>query len=123
ADGSGHPAFLVAMIVNATELADFPADGHAFEEIVFEDKVAGVAAFGEEKVFFEGFGADVILNDEILDVFEREIFGRDGREILDPVGNGKLRGGEIVGHRRPPRNYTVASGEQKERSDILVPGI
>ena len=69
ADGGGHPAILVAMIVDAGELADFPADGHAFEKIVFENKIAGIAALGEENIFVEGVWADMILNDEILDVF------------------------------------------------------
>jgi len=95
------------MIVDAGELADFPADGHTFEKIVFENEIARVAALGEEKVFFERVGADVILDDEILDVFERKVFGGDGGEILDPVGDGELRGGEIVGHRKPPRNYNA----------------
>jgi len=87
ADGGGHPAVLVAMIVNAGELTDFPANGHAFEKIILEDEIAGVAAFGEVKKFVESFRADVVLYDEILDVFEGEIFGRDGSEILDPVGD------------------------------------
>jgi len=78
ADGSGHPAILVAMIVNAGELADFPADGHTLEEIVFENEIAGVAALGEKRIFFEGVGADVILDDEVLDVFEGKIFGGNG---------------------------------------------
>jgi len=78
ADGSGHPAVLVAMIVDTGELADFPADGHTFEEIVFEDEIAGVAAFGEVEIFFEGVGADVILDDEVLDGFEGEVVGGDG---------------------------------------------
>jgi len=95
------------MIVDAGELTDFPADGHTFEEIVFENEIAGVAALGEKNIFFEGVGADVILDDEILDVFEGEIFGGDGGEILDPVGDRELGGGEIVGHREPPRNYNA----------------
>ncbi len=107
ADGGGHPAILIAMIVDAGELADFPADGHTFEEIVFENEIAGVAALGEKNIFFEGVGADVILDDEGLDIFEREILGGDGGEILDPVGDGELGGGEIVGHRKPPRNYNA----------------
>jgi hypothetical protein len=77
ADGGGHPAVLIAMIVDAAKLADLPADGHTLEKIVFEDEVAGVTAFGEIEIFFERFGADVILDDVILDVFEREIFGGD----------------------------------------------
>ena len=107
ADGGGHPAILIAMIVDAGELADFPADGHTFEKIVFENEIAGVAALGEKNIFFEGVGADVILDDEGLDVFEGEILGGDGGEILDPVGDGELGGGEIVGHRKPPRNYNA----------------
>lgn len=78
ADGGGHPAILVAMIVNAGELADFPADGHTLEEIVFENEIAGVAALGEKRIFFEGVGADVILDDEVLHVFEGKIFGGNG---------------------------------------------
>ena len=112
ADGSGHPAILVAMIVDAGELADFPADGHTFEKIVFENEVAGVAALGEKNIFFERVGADVILDDEVLDVFEGEIAGGDGGEIFDPVGDGELGGGEIVGHRKPPRNYNAGRGDE-----------
>ena len=95
------------MIVDAGELADFPADGHTFEEIVFENEIAGVAALGEKNIFFERVGADVILDDEVLDVFEGEIARGDGGEILDPVGDGELGDGEIVGHREPPRNYNA----------------
>ena len=112
ADGGGHPAILIAMIVDAGELADFPADGHTFEEIVFENEIAGVAALGEKNIFFERVGADVILDDEGLDIFEREILGGDGGEILDPVGDGELGGGEIVGHRKPPRNYNAGRGDE-----------
>ena len=123
ADGRGHPAVLIAMIVDAGELADFPADGHTFEKIVFENEVAGVAALGEKNIFFERVGADVTLDDEILDVFEGEILGGDGGEIFDPVGDGELSGGEIVGHRKPPRNYTarrkaVASGGWREKTSF-----
>jgi len=51
ADGGGHPTVLVAMIVDAAELADFPADGHAFKDAVFEKEIAGVVAFGKEEIF------------------------------------------------------------------------
>jgi len=98
ADGGRHPAVLVAMIVDTGELADLPADGHALEKIVLEDEVAGVAALGEMEIFVEGFGADVILNNEVLDILEREVFGGDGGQVFDPVGDGDLGGGEVVGH-------------------------
>jgi hypothetical protein len=109
ADGSGHPAVLVAMIVNAAVLADFPADGHTFKQIIFENKIPRVAALGEEEIFVEGFGADVVLQDEILDVFEGEVFGGNGGEVFDPVRDVDLGGGEVVRHGRPPREYS--SGE------------
>ena len=38
ADGHGHPAILVAVIVNAAYLSGFPADGDDFEELVLEDQ-------------------------------------------------------------------------------------
>jgi 23S rRNA (adenine2503-C2)-methyltransferase len=115
ADGSGHPAVLVAMIVDAGELADFPADGHTFEEVVLENEIAGVAALGEIEVFAEGFGANVMARDELLHAFKREVFGGDSGEIFYPVGNGELFDGEIIGHEGPPRNYS--SGKVLDRSD------
>jgi hypothetical protein len=98
ADWSGHPAILVAMIVDAAELADFPADGHAFEHVVLENQVARVAAFGEEKIFFERFGADGVVENEALNIFEGEVAVGDGREVLDPVGDGELFDCELFGH-------------------------
>ncbi len=72
ADGCGHPAILIAMIVDAAVLTDFPANGHALEEIVFENEIAGVIAFGEEEIFFERLGTDGVVDDVVLNVFERE---------------------------------------------------
>ena len=73
ADGRGHPAVLIAMIVDAAVLADFPADGHALEKLVFENEIAGVIAFGKKKIFVDCFGADGVADDVVLDVFEREV--------------------------------------------------
>ena len=42
ADGDGHPAVLVAVVVDGTGLADFPADGDQFVERSLVDQVAGV---------------------------------------------------------------------------------
>ena len=100
ADGSGHPAILVAMIVDAAVLADFPADGHALEKIVFEDEIPGVVALGEEAIFFEALGADGVVEDIVLDVFEREIALGDGGEGFDPVGDGELLDSELFWHGR-----------------------
>ena len=100
ADGSGHPTVLVAMIVDAAVLADFPTDGHAFEDRVFENEIAGVVAFGEEEVFFERFGKDGMVEDIVLDGFESEVALRKGGEAFDPVGDGKLPDGELFWHGR-----------------------
>ena len=100
ADGSGHPAVLIAMIVDAAVLADFPADGHALEEIVFENEIPRVVAFGEEAIFFEALGAYGVVKDVVLDVFERAIALGDGGEGFDPVGDGELLDSELFWHGR-----------------------
>ena len=53
ADRRVHPTVLVAMVVNAAELADFPANGHTLEDLVLEDEIARIAALREEKIFPE----------------------------------------------------------------------
>src|SRR5205085_2348044 len=111
ADGRRHPAILIAMIVDTAELADFPANGHTFEDFIFEDEIAGVAALGEEEVFVERFGTDGVVEDIVLDISEREIALGDGGEIFDPVGDGELFGNELFGHGRPPiRKYNARGG-------------
>ncbi len=97
-DWRGHPTILVAMIVDAAELADFPADGHAFEHVVLENQVAGVAAFGEEEIFLERFGTDGVVEDEVLNIFQCEVAVGDGREVFDPVIYDELFGCELFGH-------------------------
>jgi hypothetical protein len=100
ADGSGHPAVLVAVIVDAAVLADFPADGHALEDCVFENEIAGVIAFGKEEVFFECFGADGVVEDVVLDGFESEVAFGDYGEAFDPLCDGELLDGELFWHGR-----------------------
>ena len=100
ADGSGHPAVLIAVIVDAAVLADFPADGHALEDRVFENEIAGVVAFGEEEVFFERFGADGVMEDVVLDGFESEVAFGDYGEVFDPLCDGELLDGELFWHGR-----------------------
>ena len=100
ADRRGHPAILVAVIVDAAELADFPADGHALEDRVLENEIAGVVAFGEEEVFFEGFGTDGMVEDIVLDGFESEVALGDSGETFDPVDDGELLDDELFLHGR-----------------------
>src|ERR1700682_2354101 len=63
ADGRGHPTILAAMIVDAAGLASFPTNGHALEDVVFEDEIAGVIALGEEEILVERFGANGVVED------------------------------------------------------------
>src|SRR5438128_982703 len=111
ADGRRHPAILIPVIVDTAELADFPADGHTFEKIIFENEIARIAAFGEKDIFVERVRAHMVAHDEVLHVFEGESFCGDGGQVFDPVGDGELFDGEILGHKWPPRNYNA--GETK----------
>ena len=110
ANRSGHPTVLIAVIVNAAELPDFPADGHALEHVVLENEIAGVIALGPEKIFLDGLRTDLMGDDEILDGIEGEIAFGNGGEFLDPVGDVKLRGSDRIGHESLKQNY---SGEKR----------
>jgi hypothetical protein len=107
ADGGGHPTILAAVIVDAAGLANFPADGHAFEDFVFEDEVAGVVALGIEAVFFESVGTDGVAEDVVLNVFEGEVALGDGGEAFHPIGDGELFGCKFLRHQKPPRAIQV----------------
>jgi hypothetical protein len=58
ADGGGHPAILVAMVVHGTGLADFPANGHQFIEWRAVNEVAGVVLTVPIEIGCERVGAD-----------------------------------------------------------------
>src|ERR1700722_1069671 len=100
ADGRGHPTVLIAMVVDAAVLSDFPADRHTLEEIVFENEIASVIPFGEEAVLVEGLRMDGVVNDVVLDIFERKVALGDSGEALDPVGDGELLDGKLFWHGR-----------------------
>ena len=100
ADGDGHPTVLVAMIVNAAALANFPAYGHALEEIVFEDEIARVIAFGKITVGIKRFRADEMVKHEIVNVFESEFGWGDGVKFFNPPIDGELFGGKDGSHER-----------------------
>ena len=95
ADGDGHPAILSAMIVNAAGLADFPADGHDFEEFAFVDQITGVMAFGVEEVGFERFAANGMPLQILLDVFEGELLAMNFGEVLNPSVDVQWRHGAL----------------------------
>ena len=122
ADRRGHPAVLIAMIVDAAVLADFPADGHALEELVFENEIAGVIPFREKKIFVERFGFDGVLDDVVLDVFESEVALGDSGESFDPVGDRELLGGELFRHGRkiiPPKRSGETRKEEIRRQNTI----
>ena len=96
----GHPAVLITVIVDAAVLSYFPADGHALEEIVFENEIARVIAFGKEKIFLKRLWFDGVLDDVVLHSFESEFALGDGGEAFDPVRDGELLDGELFLHGR-----------------------
>jgi len=122
ADGRGHPAVLVAVIVDAAVLADFPADSHALEEIIFENEIAGVIPFREEKIFVERFGFNGVLDDVVLDVFESEVALGDGGKAFDPVSDRELLRGELFWHGRkiiPPKRGGETRKEEIPRQNTI----
>src|SRR4029077_2386783 len=105
ANRSRHPTVLVAMIVDAADLTDFPADGHAFEDVVFENEIAGVIAFGEEEIFVESVRAHGMAKDVVLDIGEGEFGIGNAGETLDPIRDGELFGGHLLVHEAPQMGF------------------
>ena len=64
-DGRNHPAILVAMVVNAADLADIPTDRHHFKEIAFVNQVSCVMALGVEKIGSKSFRLNGFLLSEL----------------------------------------------------------
>jgi hypothetical protein len=100
ADRSGHPAVLIAMIVDPAVLANFPANSHTLEQIVLENQIPCVVSLGEEEIFFQCFRAHRVMDDVVLNIFEREIALRDSGETFDPIGDGELLDGQLFWHGR-----------------------
>ena len=73
------------MIVHPAVLADFPANSHAFEDLVLENQVAGVTAFGEKAIFFQRFRLHPMRHDVVLHILQREIALGDSGKAFDPV--------------------------------------
>jgi hypothetical protein len=105
------------MIVDAAELADFPADGHTLEHIVLENQVARVTAFGKEEIFFERFGTDGVVENVVLNSFQGEVAVGYGGEIFDPIGDIELFDGELFGHNTSQGKYS-ARQEDKEVQEV-----
>jgi hypothetical protein len=110
ADGRRHPAVLIAVIVDAAVLPNFPADGHAFEDLILENQIAGVIALGKKTVLFDRLRANRVANDVVLDILEREIALGNGGEALDPIGDGELLDCDVWCHVAPPEDVPEKSG-------------
>jgi 23S rRNA (adenine2503-C2)-methyltransferase len=117
ANGSRHPTVLVAMIVDATDLADFPADGHTLEDVVFENEIAGVIAFGEEEIFVESVRADGMAKDVVLNIREGEFALGNAGETFDPVSDCELFGGHLLVHAAPQMRF----GRREPSPDYNAP--
>ena len=102
------------MIVNAAGLADLPTDGHALEDVVLENEVAGVVALGEKEIFVERFGPDCVADDVVLHVLQSELRLRDGGETCHPIGDGELIRGQLLLHSAPPNGNPEIRGIAKE---------
>ena len=98
ADRRGHPAILVAMIVDAAVLPDLPADRHALEKIVFENQIARVIPLGKKNILFERFRSHGVAHDVILNIFEGEVALGNGAEALDPIRDGECFDVELIWH-------------------------
>src|SRR5215469_2219926 len=95
-DGNGHPAVLSTMIVDAADLADFPPDGHDFEEIALEDEISRVVALGVEEIGLKRVEAQLVLLEILFDFRESEILAMNCGKAFHPFVDGHLR------HRGPP---------------------
>jgi hypothetical protein len=117
------------MVVNAAGLADFPTNGHALEDFVLEDEIAGVVALRKIAVFVERFGAHRVVDDVVLNTLEGEVALADGSETFHPIRDGELFRSDVSCHgslrftcackagykailrkRGLPQNYSAISG-------------
>lgn len=110
------------MIVNAAVLADFPADGHALEEIVFEDEIARVIPLREKTIFVERRGLHGMLDNVVLHSFESEAARGNGGEVLDPVGDRELFDGKLFWHGKEiiPLNSYGESGKEENQEQNTI---
>src|SRR5260370_38041794 len=90
------------MVVNAASLADFPANGHALEDVVLEDEIARVIAFRKITVFVERFGAHGMAENVVLDVFEGEVALAECGKTFYPIGDRELFRCYFLCHRELP---------------------
>jgi hypothetical protein len=114
ADRRGHPAILIAMIVNAAALANLPTNGHALKQSIFENQVARVISLGEIAILVQSFRAHVVTDDVVLDIFESEVALGNGGDALHPIGDGEQFGCDVLWHEAPPDDNPENAGIAEE---------
>src|SRR6202034_931579 len=86
-DGRNHPAILVAMIVNAADLADIPTNRHHFKEIAFVNQVSRVMALCVKKIGRKSLRLNGFLRGEIKHARNRKFSLGNGAKLLYPMVN------------------------------------
>src|SRR4029077_4356936 len=102
ANGCRHPAVLIAMVMDAAVLANFPTQSHALEQSILEDQIAGVAPFREENIVVQACGTHGVVDDVVLDSLKIKIPFRNGGKAGDPVADADLPNGNVFRHRKTP---------------------
>src|SRR6185312_2099317 len=89
ADRSGHPAILIAVIVDRTGLSYLPAYGNQFIKCSLVDQVAGVVLPVPKQIWRERLGAHGMGAQEFMHVFYLvESAGRELTQLGDKFLNG-----------------------------------
>src|SRR5580704_1529889 len=84
ADRRHHPAILIAVIVDAANLADIPADGHDFEKLALVNQISCVVAFGVKKIRRKRLGLNGFLRCEVKHSRNRKFGFGNGAKLLYP---------------------------------------
>src|ERR1700734_2074747 len=122
ADRRHHPTILVAVIVDATNLADIPANGHDFEEVALVNQISRVVAFCVKKIRRKRIGLNRFLRGEIKDSRNRKLSFGNAAKLLYPVVNRQhfhRRASQHEDHRAMKTallgNYSNALSERQQK--------
>jgi hypothetical protein len=119
-DGRGHPTILVAMIVDAAVLANFPADRHALKQIVLENQIAGVVAFRKIAVFVQSLRKDGVADDVVLNILQCKFSDWNTSEPLNPICDCELFDSDVSCHGKPPIRVHPLSGRQSNPAEAGI---
>src|ERR1700730_10270489 len=97
-----HPAILVAMIVDAAHVPDFPADSHHFKKLTFINQVSRGMALGVKKITSQCLRANSPRLRELQHARNCEFFCGDGAQLFHPLVNRHVFHARRSFHRCPP---------------------